>query len=65
MIEFSTKEELFLETGLELQNLIKLPLGELGYFGIGVGAFYRYGYHNFENSSDNFAFKYSFGFSFK
>ena len=64
-IEFKTKEELFLETGLELQNLIKIPIGELGFFGIGVGAFYRYGYHNLEKSSDNFAFKYSLGFSFK
>ena len=64
-IEFKTKEKLFLETGLELQNLIKIPIGELGFFGIGVGAFYRYGYHNLEKSSDNFAFKYSLGFSFK
>lgn len=65
LIEFATKEELFLETGLELQNLIKIPIQELGYFGIGFGAFYRYGYHNLENSNDNFAFKYSFGFSFR
>ncbi|MBC3846124.1 carboxypeptidase-like regulatory domain-containing protein [Winogradskyella echinorum] len=64
-IAFKTKENIFLETGLELQNLIKIPLMELGYFGIGVGAFYRYGYHHLEKSSDNFAFKYSMGFSFK
>ncbi|WP_296382966.1 DUF5686 family protein [Winogradskyella sp.] len=65
LIDFSTKEQLFMETGLELQNLIKIPFGDIGYVGLGVGAFYRYGYHSFDNSSDNFAFKYSFGFSFK
>ncbi len=65
LIEFATKEELFLETGIELQNLIKLPFFEIGYFGIGVGGFYRYGHHRFADFSDNFVFKYSFGFSFK
>ncbi|WP_179334332.1 DUF5686 family protein [Winogradskyella costae] len=64
-IEFKTKEELFLETGLELQNIIKIPYLNIGYLGIGVGAFYRYGYHNLDKSSDNFTFKYSMGFTFK
>ncbi|EPR72802.1 hypothetical protein ADIWIN_2125 [Winogradskyella psychrotolerans RS-3] len=64
-IEFKTKEELFLETGLELQNIIKIPYLNIGYLGIGIGAFYRYGYHNLDKSSDNFAFKYSMGFTFK
>ena len=65
LIDFSTKEELFLETGLELQNLLKIPYLNIGYLGLGVGGFYRYGYHNLEKSSDNFAFKISMGFSFK
>ena len=64
-IEFKTKDHLFLETGLELQNIIKVPFQNLGYFGMGLGAFYRYGYHNLEKSSDNFAIKYSVGFTFK
>ncbi|WP_299115777.1 DUF5686 family protein [uncultured Winogradskyella sp.] len=64
-VAFSTKEELFIETGLELQNLIKLPFMNIGYLGLGVGGFYRYGYHNLESSGDNFAFKFSMGFSFK
>ncbi len=65
LISFSTKEELFLETGLELQNLLKLPYLNLGYFGLGIGGFYRYGHHNLEKFNDNFAFKVSMGFSFK
>ena len=64
-IEFKTKNHLFLETGLELHNLIKVPFQNLGYLGMGFGAFYRYGYHNLEKSSDNFALKYSVGFTFK
>ncbi|MFK7834247.1 MAG: DUF5686 family protein [Winogradskyella sp.] len=64
-ITFETKEALFLETGLELQNLIKLPFENFGYAGFGLGAFYRYGYHSFENTEDNFAVKFSFGFSFR
>ncbi|MCT4629000.1 DUF5686 family protein [Winogradskyella sp.] len=65
LIDFSTKEEIFLETGLELQNLVKMPLLDVGYLGFGVGGFYRYGYHNLEKFDDNFAFKMSMGFSFK
>jgi hypothetical protein len=64
-IEFSIKEELFLETGLELQNLLKLPWMNIGYMGIGIGGFYRYGFHRFEKSNDNFALKFSAGFTFK
>lgn len=64
-IGFKTKEELFLETGLELQNILKVPYLNIGYLGIGGGFFYRYGYHNLEKSSDNFAFKFSMGFTFK
>ncbi|WP_299098681.1 DUF5686 family protein [uncultured Winogradskyella sp.] len=64
-IDFSTKEELFLETGLELQNILKIPYLNIGYLGLGFGAFYRYGYHHLNNSNDNLALKLSFGFSFR
>jgi len=64
-IAFSTKEHLFLETGLELDNILKVPYFNIGYMGVGIGAFYRYGNHHLENSDDNWAFKFSFGFTFK
>lgn len=64
-ISFSTKRKLFLETGLELRNLVKFPMMNMGYFSLGVGGFYRYGYHRLPNSSDNFVFKLSTGFTFK
>ena len=64
-ISFKTKEELFSETGLELQNFLKFDVNELFYLSFGVGAFYRYGFHNLDKSKDNFAFKYGMQFSFK
>ncbi|BAO75129.1 DUF5686 family protein [Winogradskyella sp. PG-2] len=64
-INFKTKENLFLETGLELQNIIKIPVLNLYYMGFGAGGFYRYGSHNLENFRDNFVFKLSMGISFK
>ena len=64
-IDFSTKEELFLETGLELKNLYRIDFMDFGYLGLGVGGFYRYGYHNLGNFNDDFALKFSLGFTFK
>ncbi len=65
LVDFSKKEELFIETGLELQNLYKINWMDIGYLGLGIGGFYRYGYHNLEKFEDNFALKLSFGFSFR
>ena len=64
-ISFRTKEELFLETGLELKNIIKLNYLDMGYIGLGVGGFYRYGFHNLPDSDNNFVFKFATSFTFK
>ena len=64
-ISFRTKEILFLETGLELRNIIKLNYLDMGYLGFGVGGFYRYGFHHLPDSSDNFVFKFATSFTFK
>lgn len=64
-VNFKTKETLFSETGLMLQNLFKLDVHEMFYLGFGVGGFYRYGFHNLDTSKDNFAFKYGLQFGFK
>jgi hypothetical protein len=54
--QFAIKDKVFIESGLELKNLISLDMlgTRLGY---GVGAFYRYGEYSLPRSSDNFAFK--------
>ncbi|GGH68630.1 DUF5686 family protein [Phaeocystidibacter marisrubri] len=50
----------YYESGLAFDNLIRINLGNMGYFGIGVGAFYRYGPYSFPNTLDNFSLKMAF-----
>ncbi|WP_323789271.1 DUF5686 family protein [Psychroserpens sp.] len=64
-IAYKIKNELFLETGLELRNIIKLNYLDMGYIGLGAGGFYRYGFHNLPSSGDNFVFKLATSFTFK
>lgn len=65
VIDFNIKNELFLETGLELRNLIKLNYLDIGYLGIGAGGFYRYGFYSLPETEDNLVFKFAMGFTFK
>ena len=54
--DFQTMEHLYIESGLELRNLIDYD--GLGYkTGIGIGGFYRYGFYGFKDFDDNFAIK--------
>jgi hypothetical protein len=62
--QFNTKDQIFIESGLELTNLIKLE--SLGTnMGIGIGGFYRYGFYSLDKSSDNFVYKLNVTFSLK
>jgi hypothetical protein len=56
-ISFNTMEQGFYESGLLLNNLIRFKYVKLLYFGIGAGAFYRYGSYALPKQSDNLAFK--------
>lgn len=48
----------YFESGIILSNLIRLPIFNFGYFGLGAGVFVRYGaYYLPKNVLDNFAFK--------
>jgi hypothetical protein len=48
----------YFESGIMLSNLIRVPMFNFGYFGLGAGAFVRYGpYYLPTNVLDNFAFK--------
>lgn len=58
-VVFNTMEKGFYESGLVINNIIKLNTSAFG-----VGAFYRYGPYAFDKSSDNFAIKMSFGIVF-
>jgi hypothetical protein len=55
-IDFKTMEKGYYETGLKINNIIKS-----GISGIGIGAFYRMGDYQFEETIDNFAFKFTLG----
>ena len=58
--EFKTLESGYYESGLIIDNILRVNILNLFYFGLGAGAFYRYGYYSFEKPIDNAAFKASF-----
>lgn len=60
---FRTMEKGYFETGFVLNNLVRFNLMNVAYFGIGAGAFYRYGPYAYDNQLSNFAFKAAFYFS--
>ncbi len=53
----------YYETGIALDNLIRINTFNMGYFGIGVGGFYRYGPYSLPDLWDNFALKIAFMYS--
>lgn len=58
-VDFKTMEKGFYESGLIMNNLLKVSTSTLG-----VGVFYRYGPYAFDKTSDNVAIKMSFGVAF-
>ena len=57
-IQFNTMEKAYYESGLLINNILKLQ-----YTSLGVGVFYRYGPYALDKNIDNFAFKLSFAYS--
>jgi hypothetical protein len=64
-IDFKEKNKGYLETGLIINNIIKLKYINAFYIGFGIGTFYRYGYYSLDKTIDNFAFKLSASISLK
>ncbi|MDR6300445.1 DUF5686 and carboxypeptidase-like regulatory domain-containing protein [Mesonia maritima] len=64
LYNFETKEDIYLEGGLELGRLLKLNYFDVGFITFGAGAFYRYGNYHLEDFEDNIALKFNIGFSF-
>lgn len=64
-IDFKKKDKIYLESGLMVNNIIRLSYVNMFYLGFGVGGFYRYGYYGYDNYKDNFAFKLSITVSLK
>ena len=65
LIAYQTKEKVFMETGLQLDKLLKFNYMDIGYFGLGAGIYYRYGAYENPNAKDNFVYKFSATFSIK
>lgn len=64
-LDFKTKEQVFVESGLQLDNLVKVNYANLGYIGLGTAAFYRYGAYRFDDSADNLALKITLNLTIK
>lgn len=64
-VTFKTKEKVYLETGLQLDNLIKFNYYNLADIGFGTGTYYRYGYYANPEFKDNIAFKFTLNVSIK
>lgn len=64
-IDFKTKEKGLYESGLQIDNLVRLNYLNVGYFGFGIGGYYRYGPYAVDKATDNMAFKISMTFSTK
>jgi hypothetical protein len=62
---YQTKEKVFMETGLQLDNLVKLNYLDIGYLGFGAGVYYRYGAYKNEETKDNLVYKISATFTIK
>jgi hypothetical protein len=53
----------YYESGLVVHNLLRINTFNVGYIGLGLGAFYRYGPYQFENERMNWAFKFAMLYS--
>lgn len=64
-IDFKVKDKIFVESGLQLDNLVKFNYLNLADIGFGTAAFYRYGYYGYSNFKDNIFFKFTLNISIK
>ena len=56
-VTFKTMEKGYFESGMVLSNLFRFKYVNMIYYGLGAGAFYRYGTYALPNTSENLAFK--------
>jgi hypothetical protein len=64
-IDFNTKDKIYIESGLIINNILKLNYINMFYINFGVGGFYRYGNYGFDNFNENIALKLSMSVSLK
>jgi hypothetical protein len=54
----------YVESGLGLNNLLRIKYVNIAYLGIGASVFYRYGAYQLPSMADNFAYRINASFSF-
>ncbi len=65
LVDYKIKNKVFMETGLQVDKIIKMNYLDVGYFGLGAGIYYRYGAYENPNTKDNFVYKLSATFTIK
>lgn len=60
---FFIPEKPFLESGIHLENLLRMKYFHASWLGIGAGLYLRHGYFEFDDFTDNLALKLSLTFS--
>lgn len=56
-IDFGTLEKGFFESGITVDNVVRIKMKKLAYFGIGGGVFYRWGAYQLPKSNDNLVYR--------
>jgi hypothetical protein len=64
-LAFDTKEKGYYESGLVIDNLVRLNYLNVAYIGVGCGVYYRYGPYALDNEKDNLTYKLSITFTTK
>ncbi|HPR58101.1 MAG TPA: DUF5686 family protein [Bacteroidales bacterium] len=59
-IEFKIMKQIYCESGIMLNNLLSFQ----GFYNLGLGVFYRYGYYHLPKTADNFTYRLTINFLF-
>ena len=65
LVDYKVKNKVFMETGLQVDKILKLNYLDVGYLGFGAGIYYRYGAYENPNTKDNLVYKFSATFAIK
>jgi hypothetical protein len=64
LLAIKTLDRGFIESGIQINNLLRFNYLDTAYFGLGIGAYYRYGAYGRDTFSENLALKLTTMFSF-
>lgn len=56
-IDFTTLEKGYLESGVTVDNILRIKMKKLAYFGVGGGVFYRWGGYQLPQPKDNLVYR--------